>query len=110
VGQVDELEVLTSHPLLIRATGQGSRQMCRTDKYGFPSRHVPRFKFVQGFQTGDIVEAVVTAGKKIGTYLGRVAVRSSGSFNISDLSGLVQGISHKCCQTVHRKDGYGYQF
>ena len=68
---------------LIKATGHGTRQMCRTDKFGFPSRYVPRFKFVKGFQTGDIVKAVVTSGKKIGTYVGRVAVRTSGSFNIS---------------------------
>ena len=24
-----------------------------TDKFGFPSRYVPRFKSVKGFQTGD---------------------------------------------------------
>jgi len=90
VGEVSTLEVLTMQPLLIKATGHGSRQMCRTDKFGFPSRYVPRFKFVKGFQTGDIVKAVVTSGKKIGTYVGRVAVRSTGSFNVSTASGLVQ--------------------
>jgi 5-methylcytosine-specific restriction endonuclease McrA len=95
-------------PLLIAAYGHGSRQSCRTDKYGFPSRYVPRFKFVYGFQTGDIVKAIVTKGKKIGEYIGRVAVRSSGSFNILTASGLVQGISHKCCKSIHKKDGYSY--
>ena len=109
VGLVEGLEVLTDKPLLIKATGHGSRQMCRTDKFGFPSRYVPRFKFVQGFQTGDIVKAIVTSGKKVGEYVGRVAVRSKGSFNIS-ASEMVQGISHKYCKTVHRKDGYGYAF
>jgi 5-methylcytosine-specific restriction endonuclease McrA len=108
VGQVETLEVLTEQPLLIKATGHGTRQMCRTDKFGFPGRHVPRFKFVQGFQTGDIVKAIVTTGKKIGEYVGRVAVRSTGSFNVSDKSGLIQGISHKFCKVVHKKDGYGY--
>jgi len=95
-------------PLLITANGHGTRQMCRTDKYGFPSRYVPRFKFVKGFQTGDIVKAVVTKGKKIGTHTGRVAVRSNGSFNISTKDGLIQGISHKYCQHIHKKDGYNY--
>lgn len=109
VGQVENLEVLTSQPLLIKATGHGTRQMCRTDKYGFPSRHVPRCKFVKGFQTGDIVKAIVTTGKKIGEYVGRVAVRSTGSFNISS-STLIQGVSHKYCKTIHRKDGYSYGF
>lgn len=95
-------------PLLITANGHGSRQSCRTDKFGFPSRYVPRFKFVKGFQTGDIAKAIVTKGKKTGEYIGRVAVRTSGSFNISTALGLVQGISHKYCKSIHKKDGYSY--
>ena len=109
VGKVDKLVVLTAQPLSIKSNGHGTRQMCRTDKFGFPSRYVPRDKFVKGFQTGDIVKALVTSGKKIGEYVGRVAVRSSGAFNISAKE-LVQGISHKYCQILHRKDGYSYQF
>lgn len=108
VGDTPDLLVLANQPLNIRATGHGTRQMCRTDKFGFPSRYVPRFKFVKGFQTGDIVKAIVTSGKKIGTYTGRLAVRSSGSFNISTTIGLIQGISHKYCQQIHKKDGYAY--
>lgn len=110
VGGVETLEVLTDKPLLIKAAGHGSRQMCRTDKFGFPNRYVPRFKFVQGFQTGDIVKAVVTIGKKVGEYVGRVAVRSTGSFNISTTSRLIQGISHKYCKPIHKKDGYSYGY
>ena len=94
--------------LLITANGHGSRQSCRTDKYGFPNRHVPREKIHFGFQTGDIAKAVVTAGKKIGTYVGKVAIRSTGSFNISTQNGLIQGISHKFCKRIHAKDGYSY--
>jgi 5-methylcytosine-specific restriction endonuclease McrA len=110
VGVVETLDVLISQPLLIKCQGHGTRQMCRTDKFGFPNRHVPRHKFVRGFQTGDIVKSIVTAGTKIGEYVGRIAVRSSGSFNISTRLGLIQGISHKYCQIIHRKDGYSYQF
>ncbi len=110
VGDMPSISVLANQPLNIKATGHGSRQMCRTDKFGFPSRYVPRFKFVKGFQTGDIVKAVVTSGKKIGTYTGRVAVRSSSSFNISSVQGLIQGINHKYCFSIHQKDGYNYGF
>lgn len=56
----EQLAVLVRSPLTITATGHGTRQMCRTDRYGFPSRYVPRNKFVKGFQTGDIVKAFVT--------------------------------------------------
>ncbi|MHB1666120.1 hypothetical protein [Thiomonas sp.] len=61
-----------------------------------------------GFQTGDMVKAVVTTGKKAGTYLGRVSVRASGSFNIQAATGLVQGIHHRFCTLIQRADGYGY--
>jgi 5-methylcytosine-specific restriction endonuclease McrA len=107
VGKIEMLKILTNQPLLIKATGHGTRKMCRTDKYGFPTRSVPRFKFVKGFQTGDIVKASVTSGKKMGKYVGRIAVRTSGSFNISTPE-LVSGISYKYCQTIHKKDGYLY--
>lgn len=106
----EQLNILVKQPLVITATGHGTRQMCRTDKYGFPSRYVPRNKFVKGFQTGDIVKAIVTSGKKSGAYVGRVAVRSSGSFNIKDKTGLIQGINYKFCSRVHGKDGYQYCF
>jgi 5-methylcytosine-specific restriction endonuclease McrA len=95
-------------PLLISASGHGSRQSCRPDKFGFPSRYVPRNKLHFGFQTGDIVKAIVTKGKKVGKYLGRIATRSSGNFNISTAKGLIQGISHKYCKHIQKKDGYGY--
>jgi 5-methylcytosine-specific restriction endonuclease McrA len=95
-------------PLLIAAKGHGTRQQCRTDRYGFPVRYCSRTKFHKGFQTGDLVKAVVTSGKKIGTYVGRVATRATGSFNISTPNGLVQGISHKYCTHIHKKDGYSY--
>jgi len=54
-----------------------------------------------------MVKAVVTTGKKIGTYVGRVAVRSSGSFNIQRPGAVVQGLSHRACRCLQRGDGYG---
>jgi 5-methylcytosine-specific restriction endonuclease McrA len=110
VGVVETLKVLTNQPLLIKSQGHGTRQMCGTNKYGFPTRHRTNQKVYFGFQTGDIVKSIVTAGTKIGEYVGRIAVRSSGSFNISTKLGLIQGISHKYCQIIHNKDGYNYQF
>ncbi len=95
-------------PLLLIATGHGSRQSCRTDKHGFPNRYVPRKKVHFGFQTGEIIKATVTKGKKKGIHVGRVAVRSDGNFNISTSIGLVQGINHRYCKLIHAKDGYGY--
>ena len=83
--------------------------MCRVDKYGFPRTKPKQKRTQQGFQTGDIVRAVVTKGKKIGIYIGRVAVRSSGSFNIATRKDTVQGISYRYCMPLHKSDGYSYQ-
>ena len=96
--------------LQITAMGRGSRQMCRVDKYGFPRTKAKQFKRVKGFQTGDMVQAVITTGKKMGIYLGRVAVRASGSFNIKTENGTIQGIGYRYCQLIQRSDGYAYSF
>ena len=103
------LQITGVRPLLITANGHGCRQMCRMDKYGFPRTGPKEAKFVKGFQTGDIVKAIVTSGKKVGTYVGRVAVRATGSFNITTEQGTVQGISYKHCKAIHKMDGYSYQ-
>ncbi len=55
------------------------------------------------------MRAVVPTGKKAGTHVGRVAVRSTGFFNITAKQGTVQGISHRFCAAIHRCDGYSYQ-
>jgi 5-methylcytosine-specific restriction endonuclease McrA len=96
-------------PLLIAANGSGNRQMCHMDKYGFPRTGPKQARRVKGFQTGDIVRAEVLTGKKVGTYVGRVAVRTTGSFNITTKNETVQGISHRFCTPLHRCDGYSYQ-
>ena len=93
--------------LLVKATGHGSRQLCGTDRFGFPSRHRSGQKIHFGFQTGDIVRAVVPGGKYEGSYSGRVAVRERGSFVISTTLGKIE-TSYKNCSLLHRKDGYSY--
>jgi 5-methylcytosine-specific restriction endonuclease McrA len=95
-----EMQVLS-----ITAMGHGTRQMCRMDKYGFPRTHAKSQKRVRGFQTGDLVRAVVPKGKHQGTHIGRVAVRASGSFRV----GTWDGISYRHCTILHRADGYDYR-
>ena len=96
--------------LEIKCTGRGSYKRTLSSKYGFPRAYLMRQKAVNGFQTGDLVKAIVTQGKKVGTYIGRVAVRTSGYFNITTKEGTVQGINYKCCKLISRNDGYGYEF
>jgi hypothetical protein len=95
--------------LHVKCTGRGSYQRTRLNSFGFPRGYLMRKKQVHGFQTGDLVTATVTQGKKAGVHKGRVAVRASGNFNIQTVQGAVQGIAHRFCMVVQRNDGYGYQ-
>lgn len=72
------------------------------------TKNLPRQKNFFGFQTGDIVKANVVKGKKAGSYYGRVAVRSSGYFNIQEKNKTTQGIKYTNCKIIQRSDGYGY--
>ena len=108
VGHIDHLEGWRQPVLGIKATGRGSYQRTRLTKHGFPRGYFTRSKTAFGFQTGDMVKAVVTTGKKAGTYIGRVAIRACGSFNIQTANGLVQHIHHRFCTLIQRADGYGY--
>jgi 5-methylcytosine-specific restriction endonuclease McrA len=103
------LDVRGVNPLQITATGHGSRQMCRMDKYGFPRTGPKQHKRVQGFQTGDLVRAVVRSGPKQRTYVGKVAVRTRGIFNITTAQSVVTDIHHRFCVLIARSDGYTYQ-
>jgi 5-methylcytosine-specific restriction endonuclease McrA len=98
----------TLTPLHIQSMGHGCRQMCRMDKYGFPRTGAKGPRRVFGFKTGDMVTAHVPAGKHIGSYQGRLAVRSSGRFNIKADGSMVQGISYRHCRLIFRSDGYSY--
>jgi 5-methylcytosine-specific restriction endonuclease McrA len=105
----EHLDVRGVAPLHMRAAGHGSRQMCRMDRYGFPRTGPKQAKRVNSFQTGDLVQAVVPKGTNQGRHVGRVAVRTSGSFNLTTQHRTVQGISYRFCTLIARADGYSYQ-
>ena len=99
-------------PLTIKAVGRGSRQFCRMNKYGFPrTSPKPRSKNFFGFKTGDMVKAIIPVGSKTkvptGTYTGRVAVRSSGFFDVKTGDAKIN-VSHKYCKQIHLMGGYSY--
>ncbi|MEO9125772.1 MAG: RNA-guided endonuclease IscB [Microcoleus sp.] len=96
-------------PLVVKARGNGRRQRCGTDRYGFPIRHAPAQKFFMGFQTGDLVKAAVPNGKYAGTYTGRIAIRFKPSFKLTT-GGKSFDVHPKYLKTIHKADGYEYQF
>ena len=110
VGIMDDIPKLKNWNILtleIAAKGRGAYQRTRV-RSGFPNGYLPRIKRHFGFQTGDMVFADVPRGKHGGKHTGRVAVRSSGSFNIQTANGTLQGIRWKHCRTLQRADGYRY--
>jgi 5-methylcytosine-specific restriction endonuclease McrA len=110
VGRVGEVRRTAQPVLQVKCSGRGSRSRTRLDSHGFPRGYLMREKSVKGFRTGDMVRATVHASsKKAGVYIGRVAVRSTGSFNVQTATATVQGIGHKHCRLLMRGDGYGYQ-
>lgn len=110
VGDVDHksLKFKTNSVLKISACGRGSRFRGRTNKCGIITKHLTRQKFFFGYQTGDLVKSVVIKGKKIGTYTGRIAIRSSGFFNITTKNAVIQGIKYDTMTLIQRNDGYSY--
>jgi len=93
---------------LITAERRQRRQMCLVDRYGFPRSAAKRDRIIHGYQTGDLVLAIVPRGKRAGTYEGRVAVKASGSFSIATRTGTVTDIAYRFCHLLQHNDGYAY--
>jgi 5-methylcytosine-specific restriction endonuclease McrA len=103
------LRVGGAMPLLITAMGRHSRQMCRTNAFSFPDQAPKATSVVGGLRTGDLVRAVVPATSvKAGVYVGRLAVRASGSSNVKTARETIEGIHVRYCQPLQRGDGYSY--
>jgi 5-methylcytosine-specific restriction endonuclease McrA len=102
------LTTATITPLLITAQGHGSRQITNVDRDGFPKGKPKQGGRVKGFRTGDMVKAIIPTGARAGTYMGRVLVRSRGSFDIVTKTTRVTDISYKYCRVVQRSEGYRY--
>ncbi|RSN51945.1 RNA-guided endonuclease IscB [Actinomadura sp. WAC 06369] len=108
VGHLDTVAAWPGQILTAAATGRGVYSRTRIDRFGFPRLRLPHVKRVHGYATGDLVRADVPVGKHSGTHIGRVAVRATGSFNITTAHGVRQGIHHRHIRLLQRADGYGY--
>ncbi|MCD2453585.1 RNA-guided endonuclease IscB [Methylicorpusculum oleiharenae] len=110
VGETGANVVISENPkpLLIKATGRGTRQTVRTDKFGFPRNAAGRVKRVFGFQTGDLVRLDLSKGKYAGTHVGRLAgIRANGRLDIATMAGRITA-SFKNFTIIQRGDGYAY--
>ncbi|MFI0447438.1 RNA-guided endonuclease IscB [Actinomadura sp. 6N118] len=108
VGDLETITQVVGRVLVAGCSGRGSHARTTPDRYGFPRLTRPRTKVLHGFQTGDLVRAVVPTGKKAGTHTGRVAVRDRGYFDIHTRHGRMAGIGHRHVRLLQRADGYAY--
>ncbi len=95
---IGDIAGVVSYPdraIVAKATGRGTYARTKPDSSGFPRLRLPRAKTAHGFQAGDLVRANVPAGKYASIHVDRVAVRASGSFNITTTAGTVQGIPRR---------------
>jgi len=98
VGVVDTLKILTTKILSVKATGKGTRKLCRINKFGFPCSN-PRQAYQHGWQTGDIA-----TGKGV---TGRVVVQSATRLEIR-VDGKRIGGKLNDFKLLHSKDSYSY--
>ena len=97
----------TIKPLIVTKQRRNNRQMTLMNKYGFPRTKAKGSKTAFGFRSGDIVKANITSGKYLGNYLGKVAIRSSGYFDIATKNNIIT-TRYTNIKPVHRFDGYSY--
>jgi len=82
-----------------------NRQMTLPNKYGFPRTNSKGSSKSFGFSSGDLIKAIVTKGKYIGTYIGIVAIRSSGYFQLDTTL-----VKYTDCKLLQKNDNYKYQY
>ena len=102
---VSEIQEIT----IMVAKGRGNRQMCCSDKHGFPRTQSKRAKRIYGFQTGDWVRLTQPSGKYRGTHEGVVAIRATGRFDIITADKHKITAPNTCFTQLQRFDGYTYQ-
>ena len=108
VGEIESLTLLTTQPLLVKATGHGCRQVIPMNKYGFPREGYKAKKPLPGWKTGDIVNVV--SGKNAWLKSVRIkTVFAQGSFDIKP-GDKIFSVSRNHIKPIHRQDGYGYSF
>lgn len=105
----ERLRLLTTRPLGITSVGRGTRQVVRTDKYGFPRGAAGRVKRAFGFSTGDHVRLEQPRGKYAGVWLGILAgIRERGDHDIKTTCGKKITSKSSHYQLTQRADGYAY--
>ena len=103
------IDKTNGYVLYAKATGRGTRFRGQCNDCGIITvKYKDNSKRKFGFQTGDIVHLDKQKGKDMGQYTGRVAVRSSGSFDLIRKGCKRINANHKYFKVMQYSDGYEY--
>lgn len=108
IGNISDVRGWEISSIGIVSMGRGQYRRTLVNEFGFKKAYMSREKTVFKFRTGDIVRAVIAKGNKKGIYTGRIAIRSTGKFNIKTKDALIEGIGHKHFKFLQKGDGYRY--
>lgn len=117
VGEVPEQgfkDRTNGYCLYAKATGRGTRLRGKLNACGIiVHKWMNRSKTADGFQTGDIVVAEVPHRDKKpfkyeGRFVGRVMVRTTGSFDIKTIHGSLVTVKSQFCRLLQNNSGYQY--
>ena len=114
VGNVPEdgfVDRTNGYVLMVEAKGRGSRLRGNINACGIITvKYTNRHKTHKGFMSGDIVRADVPRGKHKGHYTGRITIRHTGSFGLTDQTGKRHDINCKYMSVIQKADGYAYHY
>jgi 5-methylcytosine-specific restriction endonuclease McrA len=98
VGVVNTLKLLTTKILVVKATGKGTRRLCRVNKLGFPCSK-PRQTYTHKWRTGDIAYCKGVTGRVVVQSATHLEIRVDGKRIFGKLSDF---------RLLHFKDSYSY--
>lgn len=104
IGPMEKIKSAVNSVLEIKSRGHGTRQMCQTDKFGFPKQH--RKPKGHDIRTGDMVKVVDPKNNNYGRIFPVIGARADGCIKLTDKV----SITHKKLTVLHHTDGYLYKW
>jgi 5-methylcytosine-specific restriction endonuclease McrA len=103
-----QLEILQAYINVWTAKGRGSRQVCQTDKFGFPRQFRSRTKVHSGMMTGDLIRISPRKGKNAGrSWKGKGVIRADGSLYLNSEGQRINS-TYRHAKLLQHGDGWDY--
>lgn len=102
------LEIYQAYINVWTAKGRGSRQVCQTDRYGFPKHFRSRSKVHFGLTTGDLIRICPVKGKNSGrSWKGKGVIRADGTLYLISEGRRINS-NYRHAKLLQHGDGWNY--